>query len=210
MKRKTLVLLTFLIVLILDQSFKIWVKLNMAYGEEFSILGQDWALIHFVENNGMAFGMSLGGEYGKLLLSIFRIVAVSLLGVYLVRMVRDKVDKVMLVSFTLILAGAAGNIIDSVFYGIIFSASEFHGGVAELLPPEGGYASLLYGRVVDMLYFPITYGVYPEWVPFVGGTSYSFFSAIFNIADVAISLGVVVLLYYFFFGKGPQSSVEEE
>ena len=132
MKRKTLVLLTFLIVLILDQSFKIWVKLNMAYGEEFSILGQDWALIHFVENNGMAFGMSLGGEYGKLLLSIFRIVAVSLLGVYLVRMVRDKVDKVMLVSFTLILAGAAGNIIDSVFYGIIFSASEFHGGVAEL------------------------------------------------------------------------------
>lgn len=210
MKRKTLVALTFLIVLILDQSSKIWVKLNMAYGEEFSILGQDWALIHFVENNGMAFGMSLGGAYGKLLLSLFRIIAVSLLGIYLVKMVRNRASKVMLVSFSLILAGAVGNIIDSVLYGVIFSASEFHGGVAELFPPEGGYATLLHGRVVDMLYFPITYGVYPEWIPFIGGKSYNFFSAIFNIADVAISLGVVVLLYYFFFGQEEQRTLEEE
>lgn len=210
MKRRTLVLLTFLIVLILDQSTKIWVKLNMAYGEEFSILGQDWALIHFVENNGMAFGMSFGGEYGKLLLSLFRIVAVCLLGVYLVRMIRDKADRLILVSFSLILAGAVGNIIDSVFYGVIFSASEFHGGTAELFPVEGGYATLLHGRVVDMLYFPITYGVYPEWVPVLGGKSYNFFSAIFNIADVAISLGVVALLYYFFFRKEPQQAAQEE
>lgn len=210
MKRKVLVLLIFLVVLVLDQSSKVWVKLNMAYGEEISIFGQDWALIHFVENNGMAFGMSLGGAYGKLALSLFRIIAVSLLGVYLLKMIRSKADRTLLTSFSLILAGAVGNIIDSVFYGVVFSASAFHGGTATLFPEAGGYAALLHGRVVDMLYFPITYGTYPDWVPFVGGSAYSFFSAIFNIADVAISLGVVVLLYYFFFGQQSQQHSEEE
>lgn len=210
MKRSDLVWITFLLVLVLDQSTKVWVKLNMSYGDEFSILGQDWALIHFVENNGMAFGMSLGGDYGKLLLSLFRIVAVAFLSFYLVRMIREKTPRLLLVSFSLILAGAVGNIIDSVFYGVIFSASEYHGGVAELFPVGGGYAPLLYGRVVDMLYFPIAYGVLPEWLPFLGGKPYSFFSAIFNVADVAITLGVISLLYYFFFGKGLTKAASEE
>ncbi len=210
MKRSDLVWLTFLIVLVLDQSTKVWVKLNMSYGDEFSILGQDWALVHFVENNGMAFGMSLGGYYGKLLLSLFRIIAVAFLFYYLVRMIREHAHKLLLVSFALILAGAFGNIIDSVFYGVLFSASEYHGGVAQLFPPDGGYAPLLHGRVVDMLYFPIAYGVYPEWMPWLGGKPYSFFSAIFNIADVAITLGVISLLYYFFFGKGLKTQHGEE
>lgn len=212
MKRSDLAWLTFILVLVLDQSVKVWVKLNMSYGEEFSILGQNWALIHFVENNGMAFGMSLGGEYGKLLLSLFRIAAVSFLSFYLIRMIRERANKLLLVSFTLILAGAMGNIIDSVFYGVLFSASEYHGGIAQIFPAGGGYAPLLYGRVVDMLYFPIAYGVYPEWLPLLGGKPYNFFSAIFNIADVAITLGVISLLYYFFFGKGlaEQTTAAEE
>lgn len=212
MKQKTLVLVTFFLVLVIDQAIKIWVKTNMAYGEEISIFGQDWALIHFVENNGMAFGMSLGGDYGKLALSLFRIIAVSFLAVYLVKLVREQVDKLLLVGFSLILAGALGNIIDSVFYGVAFSASKFHEGPATLFPEDGGYAPLLYGRVVDMFYFPISYGTYPEWLPFKGGESFTFFSAIFNVADVAISVGVVVLLYYFFFGakKMEGSHVEEE
>jgi len=184
----------------------------MAYGEEFSLLGQDWALIHFVENNGMAFGLGLGGQYGKLLLSLFRIVAVAIMGVYLLRMIRERADRSLLVSFTLILAGALGNIIDSVLYGVIFSASEFHGGPATLFPEGGGYAPVLYGRVVDMLYFPMVYGTYPKWIPWLGGDSFVWFSAIFNIADVAISLGVVLLLFYFFSARKPEqvASAEEE
>lgn len=213
MRRRTLVFLIFLVVLVLDQALKIWVKTNMSYGEEFSLLGQDWALIHFVENNGMAFGLGLGGQYGKLLLSLFRIVAVIIMGGYLLRMIRERADRNLLVSFTFILAGALGNIIDSVLYGVIFSASEFHGGPAILFPEDGGYAPVLYGRVVDMLYFPMIYGTYPKWFPWVGGDGFVWFSAIFNIADVAITLGVIWLLFYFFVARHPEErggSGEEE
>lgn len=198
MNRKTLVTLTLLIVLVIDQGTKIWVKTHLAYGEELRMFGSDRALIHFVENNGMAFGLSFGAEYGKLLLTLFRITAVSLLFVYLNRLVRERAERSLLLGFALIQAGALGNIIDSVFYGQLFSESSFHGGVATMLPESGGYAPLLYGRVVDMLYFPIFYGNYPEWVPYLGGRAYLFFRPVFNIADVAISLGVIVLLFFYF------------
>ncbi|MTB53689.1 lipoprotein signal peptidase [Lewinella sp. W8] len=202
MSRRRIVLLTLFVVLVIDQGTKFWVKTNMAYGEEFSILGFDRALIHFVENNGMAFGISLGGQYGKLFLSLFRIAAVGVLFVYLFRLIREQVSNWLLIGFSLVQAGALGNIIDSVFYGVLFSESSFHGGVATFLPAEGGYAPLLYGRVVDMLYFPLFYGQYPEWMPLVGGQAFLFFRPVFNVADVAISLGVVVLLLYYYRSSG--------
>lgn len=199
MNRKLLVALTIFLVLLIDQSLKIWVKTHMAYGEEIQLLGYDGALIHFVENNGMAFGLSLGPHYGKLLLTLFRMTAVFFLVIYLLRLVREGADRMLLFGFALIQAGAMGNIIDSVFYGYIFSESSFHGGVATLFPEGNGYAPLLYGRVVDMLYFPLFYGTYPAWLPFVGGKAYLFFRPVFNIADVAISIGVIILLCYYFF-----------
>ena len=211
MSKRRLVAVIFFCVLVADQALKIWVKTNMAYGEEFSILGFDWALVHFVENNGMAFGLGVGGPYGKLLLTVFRIVTVVLLGAVFLRLLRGEASRWFLAGFALVLAGAIGNIIDSVFYGVIFSASEFHGGPATFLPPEGGYAPLLHGRVVDMLYFPLAYGNYPDWLPLVGGRSFVWFSAIFNIADVAINLGVVVLIASVFRGRrGRDAAVEEE
>ncbi|MEO0732564.1 MAG: lipoprotein signal peptidase, partial [Bacteroidota bacterium] len=175
MSRKQIVWLTLLLVLIIDQGTKIWVKTHLAYGEEIRIFGWDRALIHFVENNGMAFGISIGGNYGKLLLSLFRITAVGFLFVYLARLIREGANRSLLCGFALIQAGALGNIIDSVFYGRIFSESSFHGGVATLFPEGGGYAPLLYGRVVDMLYFPLFYGTYPKWLPGLGGQPYLFF-----------------------------------
>ncbi len=198
MNRRILVGLTIFIVLLADQSLKIWVKTNMAYGEEFQLLGLEGALIHFVENNGMAFGLSLGPSLGKLFLTLFRIVAVSFLFAFLLRLLRQGAERWLLFGFTLVLAGAIGNIIDSIFYGYIFSASSFHGGVATLFPAEGGYAPLLYGRVVDMLYFPLFYGTYPDWFPLIGGKAYLFFRPVFNVADVAISFGVTVLLFFYF------------
>ena len=186
-----------MLVLIADQALKIWIKTHLTYGEEFSILGLSWARIHFVENEGMAFGLSFGGPAGKLALSIFRIFAAIFL-IYILRsLVRAKESYGLLLCFALITAGAIGNILDSAFYGLLFSDSSYHGGVAEFLPADGGYASMFYGRVVDMLYFPVIDTILPQWIPLWGGERFQFFKPVFNLADAAISTGVISLLVFY-------------
>ena len=192
--------LIILFVLLADQIFKIWVKTHMCLGDEFPVLG-NWFIIHFVENNGMAFGFEFSGNYGKLFLSVFRIIAVVLIGWYLVKLVKRKdVPMGFIVCLSLILAGAIGNIIDSMFYGMMFNGS--YGHLAQLLPDGGGYSSFLHGRVVDMLYFPLFSGHYPTWLPFIGGSEYLFFRPVFNISDSSISIGIfsIILFYWKLFG----------
>ena len=155
----------------------------------------DWFILHFTENEGMAFGMKFGGEFGKMTLSIFRIIAVVGIGWYLVKITRQKEPLGLVLSISLIFAGALGNIIDSAFYGVIFNESTFHE-TARLFPAEGGYNSLLHGKVVDMLYFPIIKGYYPTWFPFWGGNDFIFFRPVFNIADSSITTGVFILIFF--------------
>ncbi|MEZ5197081.1 MAG: lipoprotein signal peptidase [Bacteroidales bacterium] len=187
-------LIIILLILIADQIFKIWIKTHMSIGEEINVMG-NWFIIHFTENEGMAFGMRFGGDSGKLILSVFRIIAIVLIGWYLVRLTRRKEHAGFIISISLIFAGALGNIIDSAFYGMIFSASKFHE-VAVLFPPEGGYSSFLHGKVVDMLYFPLIKGFYPSWFPFWGGNEFIFFRPVFNIADSSITIGVFILIIF--------------
>lgn len=165
----------------------------MYLGEEIEITR--WFLIHFTENNGMAFGMELGGDYGKLFLSVFRIVFVSAMAWYLHKLVKEKGSPMFITIISLVFAGAIGNIIDSVFYGVIFSSSEF-GTIAQMFPAEGGYSSLLHGKVVDMFYFPLISGRFPEWLPVWGGESFLFFRPVFNLADASISVGVILWILF--------------
>ncbi|MDX1479575.1 MAG: lipoprotein signal peptidase [Saprospiraceae bacterium] len=207
MKRSRFVILIVLGVLILDQALKIWIKTHLTYGEEFGLLGLDWARIHFVENEGMAFGISFGGEFGKLALSLFRLVAVGFLIYIIHALVKAGESKGLLLCFALILAGAIGNIVDSAFYGLIFTESTYHS-VAEMFPEGGGYASFLHGRVVDMLYFPLIDTTLPDWFPIWGGKRFEFFKPVFNIADSAISVGVIsMLVFHRRFLRTGQSSV---
>jgi len=184
----------FLIVgtLLLDQILKFWIKLNMTLGQEFHII-KDRAIIHFTENNGMAFGLELGGETGKLALSLFRIIAIIAIAYGLYHMIRHKYHRGLIMNVSLIFAGAVGNIIDSVFYGVIFSESTWYT-KATLFPEGGGYSSLLHGKVVDMFYFPIISGDFPSWFPLWGGQDFVFFRPVFNLADTAISVGVILIL----------------
>jgi signal peptidase II len=211
LKRSTIVALTIVGILILDQWLKVYVKTNIFYGEGFNILGLDWARIHFVENEGMAFGISFGGRTGKLLLSIFRILMVGLLFYLMAGLIKAKESKWLIFSFALIIAGAIGNIIDSAIYGLIFSESSYHSDLATFMPDGGGYAGFLEGRVVDMLYFPLINSYWPDWVPVVGGDHFQFFRPVFNIADSAISVGVISILLFhrnFFTGKKSQPAAE--
>jgi len=194
LKRTHIVILTILAVLIIDQWLKVWVKLNLSYGGGFDILGLSWAKIHFVENPGMAFGLTFGGDIGKLILSLFRIVMVGVL-IYIIRgFIKSKESYGFLISFALIIAGAMGNIIDGAIYGLIFSESTFHGNPATFMPPEGGYERFLHGRVVDMFHFPLIDTVLPSWIPKWGGERFEFFRPVFNVADAAISVGVAFIL----------------
>jgi signal peptidase II len=186
-------ILTIFLVLFIDQFIKIYIKLNYPLGEV-GRLG-NWCIIHFTENPGMAFGMEFGGNYGKLALSVFRILA-SIAGILYIRhIIKLKENPLFIFCVSLILAGAMGNIFDSVFYGSIFTESdEFM--TSQLVAPGNGYSGFLYGHVVDMFYFPIYNGYFPDWLPIWGGEDFQFFRPIFNFADFAISVGVGMLLVF--------------
>ena len=183
------------LLLVIDQAIKFAVKLNMTIGESIPVFG-DWFQICFIENNGMAFGMQFGGSIGKLALSLFRVVLIGFIIVYLRKLIkRAGTPAGVLVGLSLVLVGAIGNVIDCLFYGEIFSASTYTQ-VAQLFPPDGGYTGFLYGKVVDMFYFPIIDTVLPDWVPFYGGKPFIFFRPIFNFADACISCAVVYMLIF--------------
>lgn len=162
----------------------------MMIGQEIHFF--DWFIIHFTENKGMAFGMEFGGSFGKYLLSVFRLVAIVAIAIYLKNIATTDVKKGVVLSISLVLAGAIGNMIDSAFYGLIFSES--YGQLATVF--EGGYAGFLQGKVVDMFYFPLINGHFPQWLPLIGGNHFIFFRPVFNIADASISVGVINMLIF--------------
>jgi signal peptidase II len=182
-----------LLILFVDQVLKIWVKTHMEIGQEIHIFGK-WGMIHFIENNGMAFGMEMGGKPGKLILSIFRIIAIFGIGWFLSSLINKKANSGLILAVCAIMAGAIGNIIDSAFYGMIFS--ENFNQLAVLFPPEGGYSSFLHGKVVDMFYFPVISTHWPDWSPVKPGESFIFFRPVFNIADSAITCGVISIVLF--------------
>lgn len=193
MSARTKALLLIFSILIADQVLKIIIKTNMVIGQEIPVLGS-WFRIHFLENNGMAFGMEWGGKFGKAALSVFRMLAIIGISWYLDSIIKKKASTGLILSVSAIIAGAAGNLIDSAFYGMIFSES-WHT-TAVLFPEGGGYSSFLQGRVVDMFYFPIIDTHWPDWSPIRPGQSFVFFRPVFNIADTSITTGVLAILVF--------------
>lgn len=190
-KNATIIIAIIILVILVDQTIKIWVKTNMSLYQMFEIT--DWFKIYFVENNGMAFGWEV---MGKLFLSIFRIMFSGYIAYYIYQLLRKGVSLGYTICVALIFAGALGNILDSIFYGVIFSESTYWN-IAQVVPLGQGYADWLYGKVVDMFYFPIIQTTYPTWLPMVGGQEFIFFSPIFNFADASVSCGIVsILLFY--------------
>ncbi len=191
------IILIILGIIFADQALKFYIKLNYFQGEEHLMVGQ-WFRLHFVENEGMAWGWKFGGGFGKIALTLFRLVAV-IWGTFLLRdFIKKQYHKGFIICAAMIYAGALGNLIDSLFYGLIFEQSNpFSQNIARFLPPGGGYANFLHGKVVDMLYFPIVRNAhFPAWVPFWGGDDLEFFRPVFNIADASISCGVIVILLF--------------
>lgn len=182
------------IVIIIDQALKIWIKTTYPLGPITNMLGLPWAKLYFIENEGMAWGWKLGGEWGKMLLTLFRLAAVIFGSWYLGKIVKQNYSRGFIVCASLIYAGALGNLIDSLFYGLIFEESTYTH-IASIFPAEG-YGSFLHGKVVDMLYFPMVHSIFPNWIPLIGGKEFEFFSPIFNIADASISVGVITLLLF--------------
>jgi signal peptidase II len=195
-------ILVFLILLV-DQILKIWIKTHMSIGDDFRVLG-NWFLIHFVENPGMAFGWEIGGKAGKMLLSIFRLLAIVAFIWYISSLIRQKAPQGFILCISLVLAGAIGNMIDCAFYGLIFDTGttfntvtgnyESYLGISQL--SGNGYAPFLHGCVVDMLSFPIIRGTYPDWFPFKSGQSFLFFRPVFNVADSAVTIGVFSIIFF--------------
>lgn len=184
-------ILIIIAILLVDQVLKIWVKTHMTLHETITIT--DWFKICFIENNGMAYGMEIGS---KVALSLFRIVAISFIGYYLYLQVRQHARTGYVVCLAMIMAGAIGNIIDCMFYGLIFNVSSVDY-TSYFVPFGSGYASFLTGKVVDMFYFPLIVSTWPQWMPMVGGEDFVFFSPVFNVADASISVGVVWLLLFY-------------
>lgn len=194
MSQRNKAILLFTAIIFIDQVVKIWVKSTMWLGQEYHVFG-NWFIIHFTENNGMAYGMEFGGSTGKILLSIFRLVAISAIGWYIYRLMKKGTNTGVILAFTAIMAGAFGNVIDSALYGLLYGPSDWFQ-VAAFLPKGGGYAHFLYGKVVDMLYFPIIDTTLPTWLPIMGGEHFLFFQPVFNIADSAITCSVVYILLF--------------
>lgn len=187
-----------LLIIALDQFIKFYIKTHFFIGREVKVLGMNWFRLHFVENEGMAWGWKMGGDYGKVALTLFRLAAV-IAGVFIIRdFIRKNYHSGFIFCSALIFAGALGNLIDSMFYGLIFNNSDpYIQNVARLFPKEGGYASFLHGKVVDMFYFPIiTNTYYPSWFPIWKGEEFEFFRPVFNVADASISVGVIAILLF--------------
>ena len=194
MKLRNVVLLIALIILA-DQAIKIWIKTSYPFGEVTRVMGLDWFRLYFIENKGMAWGWEFGGNWGKMALTLFRLAAVIFGTWYLGRIVKQQYTRGFVVCAALIYAGALGNLIDSMFYGLIFEETSVNH-VARMVAPGSGYAGFLHVHVVDMFYFPIIRSTWPSWMPGVGGTDFEFFSPIFNLADAAISVGVITLFIF--------------